>query len=256
MNIQYLDKECKGSGKMDKYKVSITLGIVCLILTIGICVQLKTINNTNATVGQAFAEDELRDEVLKWKEKYDNISEQLDNAESQLTKIREEATKDDATASEKEEQITLNNKLLGLTNLEGQGIEITLRDDPTATRDNIGVLDDISYHIVHDADLRVIVNELKNAGAEAISINEQRLVNTTAITCIGNVIKVNDEKISSPFVIKAIGLPESLASIDRPGSYMEILRQNGIVATIRKSNKIEIPKYTGVISAKYMNLQK
>ena len=58
------------------------------------------------------------------------------------------------------------------------------KDDPNATRETIGVFDDISNHIVHDADLRAIVNELKNAGAEAISINGQRLVNTTAITCI------------------------------------------------------------------------
>ena len=83
-----------------------------------------------------------------------------------------------------EKQISLNNGLIGITNLEGQGVEITLRDDPTATKETIGIFDDISNHIIHDGDLRAVVNELKNAGAEAISINGQRLVNTTAITCI------------------------------------------------------------------------
>ena len=169
---------------MDKHKVAIILGIVCLILTICICMQVKTVKNSNSTVAQTFTENNLRDEVLKWKEKYDNLTEQLDNSEKQLAKIREEATKDDEVSSEKEEQITINNNLLGITNLEGKGIEITIKDDPNATRETIGVFDDISYHIVHDADLRYIVNELKNAGAEAISINGQRLVNTTAITCI------------------------------------------------------------------------
>lgn len=133
---------------------------------------------------------------------------------------------------------------------------MTIQDDPNATRENIGIYDDISAHIVHDADLRAIVNELKNAGAEAISINGQRLVSTTAITCIGNVIKVNDERITSPFTIKAIGLSESLAGINRPGGYIEKLKENGIVVNIKKSNKIEIPKYTGAISSKYMSLQK
>lgn len=184
MNIQYLDKVYKGSENMDKHKVAITLGIVCAILTICICVQIKTIKNSNSTVAQTFKENSLRDEVLKWKEKYDNLSEQLDKEERNLSKIREESTKDDQTASEKEKQITLNNNLLGITDLKGPGIEITIKDDPNATRENIGVFDDISYHIVHDADLRYIVNELKNAGAEAISINGQRMVNTTAITCI------------------------------------------------------------------------
>lgn len=169
---------------MDKNKIAITLGMVCLILTIAICIQINTIKNANATVSQTFTENSLRDEVLKWKEKYDNIANELDVAEKNLAKIREESTQNDSTSTEKEAQITLNNQLLGITNLVGQGIEMTITDDPNATRESIGAFDDISYHIVHDADLRAIVNELKNAGAEAISINGQRLVNTTAITCI------------------------------------------------------------------------
>lgn len=241
---------------MSKNKIAIILGIVCLILTVAICVQINTVKSTNSTVAQTFIENGLRDEVLKWKEKYDNISDDLDRAEKKLAKIREESTQDDSTSLAKEEEITLNNNLLGKTDLVGQGIEITLKDDPDATRETIGIFDDISDHIIHDADLRYIVNELKNAGAEAISINGQRLVNTTAITCIGNVIKVNDEKITSPFTIKAIGLSESLAGIDRPGSYIELLRENGIVVTIKKSNSVEISKYSGAISSKYMKLQK
>lgn len=169
---------------MSKNKIAITLGVVCLILTIAICVQIKTIKSTNMAVTQTLTENSLRDEVLKWKEKYDNISNELDNAEKRLAKIREQSTKNDATSSQKEEQITLNNNILGITNLVGQGVEITLKDDPNATIETIAAWDDISNHIIHDADLRAIVNELKNAGAEAISINGQRLVNTTAITCI------------------------------------------------------------------------
>lgn len=169
---------------MNKYKIALTLGIVCLILTIGICVQVKTIQNANSTVSQTFTEDSLRNEVLKWKEKYDSMTNELDNAEKKLAKIREKSTKNDTTSLEKEEQIMLNNHLLGVTNLIGSGIEMIVTDDPNATRESIAIWDDISAHIVHDADLRAIVNELKNAGAEAISINGQRLVNTTAITCI------------------------------------------------------------------------
>lgn len=166
---------------MDKNKIAITLGIVCIILTMAICVQINTVSNTNTMVAQTFAENSLRDEVLKWQEKYDNISKELNNSEKSLDKIRADATKNDSTYLDIEEQITLNNNLLGMTNLVGQGIEITVKDSNPA---NIGPFDDISDLIVHDADLRRIVNDLKNAGAEAISINGQRLVNSTAITCI------------------------------------------------------------------------
>ena len=238
---------------MNRNKISIILGIVCLILSIAIVVQIKTIRGTSSTVVKNFSEDSLRDEVLKWKEKYDNETRNVENAEKELIKIREEITKNDTTASSKEEEITLNNNLLGFTNLEGKGIELTVKDDPNATRETISVVDDISNHIVHDGDLRRIVNELKNAGAEAISINDQRIVTTTAITCIGNVIKINDEKVSSPFVIKAIGFPERLeTALNRGGGYLDWLNDDGIVTSIRKLDNVKITKYTGVISSKYM----
>ena len=137
--------------------------------------------------------------------------------------------------------------------MEGKGIELTVKDDPTVTSETIGIFEDISDHIVHDGDLRRIVNELKNAGAEAISINGQRIVTTTAITCIGNVVKINDEKVSSPFIIKAIGFPESLESaLNRAGGFLDYLNDYGIITSIKKVDNVTIPKYTGVITSKYM----
>ena len=92
---------------------------------------------------------------------------------------------------------------------------------------------------------------MKNAGAEAISINGQRLVNTTAISCDGNVIVVNGEKISSPIEIKAIGLPELLSTLDRPGGTLEYFLSLGKAVDVKKYSNIDIPKYTGVTSFKY-----
>ena len=242
---------------MNKNKIAIALGIVCMLLTIAIVIQINTIKGTNETVSQTLAEDGLRDEVLKMKEKYDNAYSSLEGAEKELAQIREQAIQNDDSSAEKEAEIKLNNNLLGLTDLEGEGIEITLRDDPNATVDSISVLDQIANHLVHDSDIRMIVNELKNAGAEAISINGQRIVSTTSIICIGNVIKVNDAKVGSPFIIKAIGFPERLmTALNRPGGFLEELNSYGIVTSIKKSDKVEIPKYTGVISSKYMRVQK
>lgn len=236
---------------MNKNRIAITLGIVCLVLTIAISVQIKTMKGTSSTVSKRFSEDNLRDEVLKWKEKYETETLNLDNAEKRLATVREESTKNDTTASAKEEQITLNNNLLGITDVEGKGIEIIVKDNSNITSETIGVLDDISNYIVHDNDLRNIVNELKNAGAEAISINGQRIVSTTAITCIGNVIKINDEKVTSPFVIKAIGFPERFETLSRSGGILDNLDDYLEIST-RKLDNVKIPKYTGVIASKYM----
>lgn len=235
---------------MNKNKIAITLGTVCLLLTIAIVVQINTIKGTSSTVSKNFSEDNLRDEVLRWKERYDEETIALDNAEKTLSKIREESTKNDTTASSKEEEITRNNNLLGITDVEGKGIEITVKDNQNISTENIGLLD-ISAYIVHDNDLRRIVNELKNAGAEAISINGQRIVSTTAITCIGNVVKINDEKVTSPFVIKAIGFPERFETLSRSGGILDEL-DDYIEISTRKLDNIKIPKYTGVIPSKYM----
>ena len=238
---------------MNRTQIAIALGIVCLILTMAIVVQINTIKGTTSTVSVEYSKNNLRDEILKWKEKYDKETEILGDAEKQLSAIRSESAKNDSTTSSKEEEIRINNIVLGLTDVEGKGIEITVKDDPNASTQSIGAYDDLSYHIVHDGDLRTIVNELKNAGAEAISINDQRIVSVSTITCVGNVIKVNEEKVSSPFVIKAIGFPERMESaLNRPGGFLDWLSEYGISISTKKLDNVRINKYTGVISSKYM----
>ena len=83
-------------------------------------------------------------------------------------------------------------------------------------------------------------------------INDQRWVANTAISCRGNTIDINGERIGAPFVIKAIGLPEYLSGLQRPGGYLYILKEANVGVSLEKSNNITIPKYTGVINFKYM----
>ena len=97
-----------------------------------------------------------------------------------------------------------------------------------------------------------MINELKNAGAEAISINGQRIVSNTAITCDGNVIRINNQKIGAPYVIQAIGYPEYLESgLNLPGGLIQYLNRDGVITKVEKSNNITIPKYTGTITYEY-----
>ena len=79
-----------------KQKIQILLGCVCLVLTFAICIQLKTIENANKVVGSSFTENELRDEVLRWKEKYDNMVRETERAEKSLEEYREKASQDNA----------------------------------------------------------------------------------------------------------------------------------------------------------------
>lgn len=232
---------------LDKKVISVVLGVMCFALTLGIFIQIRTVKNSNSTVSNNYEENNLRAEVLRYKEKYDNKYKELEKAEEELEKERQNATKDNSELEQKEEEITLGNKIIGLTDVTGPGVIVTLSD---SKKDTNSVLNP-SLLLVHDVDVLSVINELKNAGAEAISINDQRLVPTSSISCGGNIININEEKVGAPFIIKAIGLPEQLAALSRQGGYLEILKGYSIGAELKKSNNITIPKYTGVITYKY-----
>ncbi len=233
---------------ISKKWISIILGIMCFALTLGIVVQVRTIQNTNSTISQNQEANELRDEILKYKEKYDNLFADLEEAEEELEKVREEATQNDSELEQIQQEITEGNKLTGMTEVTGPGVIITLTDGTSMGTATLNP----SQLIVHDIDVLSVINELINAGAEAISINDQRWVLTTAISCRGNTIDINGEKIGAPFVIKAIGLPEYLAGLERAGGYLEYMKQDGVGVSLEKSDSITIPKYSGAINFEYL----
>lgn len=233
----------------NKNKIALVLGIMCFALTAGICIQVKTVKNTSSTISQNYEENNLRAEVLKYKEKYDNLLKETEKVDSELQQEIEKATENNSELEEAKNQINDGNKIIGLTEVTGPGIVITVADsdiDPNTVLNSSDLL-------IHDSDILKIVNELKNAGAEAISINNQRVILTTSIICGGNIININGEKIGSPFEIKAIGSPEALANLSRPGGWLDILEDRGIKVSLKKSNSIDIPKYSGVLNFKYLS---
>lgn len=231
---------------MKKKQIAITLGIMCFILVLGIMVQLNTIEDAVSTVGQSRTDSSLKDEVLKWKEEHDKAYEELQNVEKELEKERQVSISNDETSVEKQEKLKELNAYLGLTDVVGEGIIITVQDNTSSILGTAGDL-------VHDGDLRKIVGEIKNTNAEAISINGQRIVQSTTINCVGALIQVNNESIGSPFVIKVIGDKNTLYNnLLRPGSYLDELEAAGLIVTAEKSDEITIEKYKGVLTDKYL----
>jgi len=221
---------------------------MCLLLALAITLQVRTMATAESSVTVSLANDELKNRFLEWQEKYNRMTEALEESSKELEDARaSSAEKDDASKS-KTDEIDKYNMLLGLTNVTGEGIVITCKDGQVGNK----ATDNISQYLVHDADLREIVNELANAGAEAISINDQRIVSSTAITCAGNIISINGEKVSSPFVIKAIGSQEGLyGALSRPGGYISLMKDD-VPVDIKKLSSISIKKYSGALTQKYI----
>lgn len=145
---------------------------------------------------------ELADELAQLEEKIRTYEKQFSSNETQYEQNRQDA-----------EQLRL---LLGLTDGMGQGIRITLQDgdyNPNTTNPN--------EYIVHESHIFKVLNELKIAGAEAISINGQRLKTNSYIACNGPVITIDGQQYPAPFVIEAVGNQDVLiSSLELAGEYL------------------------------------
>lgn len=123
----------------------------------------------------------------------------------------------------------------GFTELSGPGVIIKIYDAEDGHT---------SETIVHDSDIRDIVNELNTIGAKGIAIGGQRLTATSSIRCVGPVIRVNDESIPvNPVVIKAVGNPEVLASgLDVFSIVFDFY--GGLKLEIEKVDSVNLPAYS------------
>jgi uncharacterized protein YlxW (UPF0749 family) len=142
--------------------------------------------------------------------------------------------------------------LAGLTAVKGQGIIVTLNDSKMPYSKDIppGF---VPQNIIHDTDINQTVNELKTAGAEAISVNDQRLIATSPIRCAGPTVYINNTMAAPPFVIKAIGDAKTLqAALNISGGEEEQINHfDPAMMKTQISSHLLIPAYSGVIQPKY-----
>lgn len=131
-------------------------------------------------------------------------------------------------------------QLAGFTSVGGNGVTVTLNDS-TLSDDQ-----DVSAGIIHSQDVQYIVETLKNLGAEAISINGERIVSTTVITCLGPTIRVNDARYPVPFVIIAVCDAESCEAALLSDAYILYRKSDGVEITIEKHDEVEVPAYNDI----------
>ena len=125
----------------------------------------------------------------------------------------------------------------GLTDVRGSGVIITLNDAPA--RNEM----DPEQLIIHDMDIVKILNVLRAAGAQAIAINDERIITTSRHFCAGPTILINQNRYPVPYVIKAIGDPDELYNAVEQNEAVIIMKIYDIQVDIRKESEIIIPKY-------------
>jgi len=135
--------------------------------------------------------------------------------------------------------VNTNKIIAGLVDVEGSGIEIRLDDAQVTSEGNY------NFFIVHDIFLTEIINDLRFAGAQAISINGERIIPMSEQLCLGPSVRVNGKKLFAPYIIKAVGNPKVLEEQLKKGKiYSEIISKN-LLFDMTIQNNIKISKYNG-----------
>lgn len=225
--------------RVDITTVTVVVFIVCIVLVSVMLMQFRTVEQTDITEIENMRESELRTALAEWKAKYEEVEMQLEDTNKRIEEYNKTIEDNEAASELVDEELTESNILVGKTDVYGEGVIVTLSDGTKK---------------VTASDLINLVNELRYAGAEAISINEIRVLAMTDIIDMADYsyIMVNLQRLQGPYVVKAIGDKDYISTVlQLKGSgFVDIT--TGINVNLEAKNRVEIPKYNGEMEIQYM----
>lgn len=220
-----------------KIVMAVTIGIICLLFTSVLFVQFKSVEVIEKSGVGLMRETELRAEYSATKENSEEMKNQLEETEKAIEEYMGQSSDKQGMVELLRSDVQKARVDLGYTEVKGPGLVITIQDG-----DNVD--NNYTERVTYD-DLLFAVNELKYAGAEAIAINDQRIVNTTFIKDVGEkVIIVNGDMAIPPYVIKAIGDAKYLESvINIRGGVKDSLEAYGKKISYESVDEVYLPAY-------------
>ncbi|MCH3964185.1 MAG: DUF881 domain-containing protein [Clostridium sp.] len=191
--------------------------------------------------------NKLRNDILGYMQQYNDYSNKLrkyENDDRNQVEVKKNI----------EEELKQNRIILGETEVEGQGIKIYIEDG--ITDDSMDAFE-YQMRIVHNTDIIEVINDLNNAGAEAISINGHRITDRSEIYCSGPFLRVNGVKIAAPFLIYSIGNKDVLHSYMMDNeNYLKIMMSRKIFVSVDEVDNLKVPAYNGNYNMQFMKEDK
>jgi len=220
------------------YQVTMLCIVLGMLLALSLKTQRQAINEGEPTRTPA-----LRAAYRVMKQQNQQVEKDLAEYKARYERLAAKQSKGIAGTKDIQAVIDENKMIAGTIAVHGPGIIVQLEDSPKRPAE--ARQDVIRDYIVHDSDIRDVVNELFAGGAEAISVNGQRLMASSSIRCVGPVVLVNTTQVGAPFIIKAIGKPETLESgLKVPGGIYDDLYAWDMIQ-ITTEPDIYVPAYTG-----------
>ena len=181
------------------------------------------------------------------------LKENIGRMREQLDEYRRELAANTEMLKEISAELERQKMMAGLLAVEGPGIQVTLDDSSIRS----GAADSNEY-LIHEYDLRDVVNLLWLAGSEAIAVNDERIVATTSIYCVGSTVMVNDTRLSPPYLIRAVGNSITQEDVLRNPGYLKEIKQRaelyGVQFTVNRIGILTIPAYKGGFPIHYARL--
>lgn len=240
--IKKAEKYIKKHSLIQYFLIGFALFILAAIFT----AQLKTVSTSSELI-KGKRESDLITDLTTLRQQYDELKIQDEKNIKVVKEYKSNASNNSELIASMKEDLNHAMLISGLETVVGEGIVVTIDDGDKVLSGE----ENIETILVHDSDILSIVNELKASGAEAISVNGQRIIAMTSIRCVGPVIQVNGIKIAAPFNIKAIGNSKYLDSaLNIKGGIIDTYEAYGIKIKLKRDNKITIEKYDGTLSFK------
>lgn len=234
---------------MKKFSGMIVIGLLALFIGLVISIQITTTQGSDigGLVPVAKAQGYL-EELKKVRAEKDAAMTELNDLEERLDKIEKEKSDEDFFLKGVLSDLEKYKMAAGVVDVKGPGVVITV-EDPLPTEE---FTDEYSVIMLRYELLLSLVNKMKDAGAEAISINGQRIIVTTEISLAGDNVNINTVPTAPPYIIKAIGNPDTIEStLTIRFGIIEQMKNYGLRINIKKSDEIEVPRYSGILKYRY-----
>ena len=226
--------------KNKKYGQRMILALLFALLATFVVSQMVARHKTQTAISKEQQEEmqTYRAEVEALREKIETQKTEIDRLEGEydaaLSSLREGNKEFYELNKKYTDDLDMYRLKAGLTAVQGPGVIIRLDDSGL-----------VQGSIIHDTYLVETVNVLREAGAQAISVNGQRVLPTTEILCLGPSIRINGTREFAPYHIYAIGDPDLLSKAYRDSSiYRTIVSQN-LIYDVQTSQSIVINAYSG-----------
>ncbi|HHU78435.1 MAG: DUF881 domain-containing protein [Caldicoprobacterales bacterium] len=223
----------------------IAVMLVSMILGLMLAAQFKNVQKVGGNVSLQRTQ-ELTAQIQKLNQEIEGQRSLITELEDRIAEYESAAQDEGKLSDAMYRELERARNLAGLTELEGAGVIITVNLISYQEWGEVGII-----RSVYDEDLLMLVNELNAAGAEAIAINDERIISTSEIRNAGDYIVINTNRYSVPFEIKAVGNPDTLeASLKLLGGVADNLSEE-LEIKIRREERIRIPKYNGPLQYEY-----